>query len=269
MAPKQSEKSLENGIQVALDAADTASGVTEEFNNVREQFEVVNIQARRIYQSVLIIFISAITAAIISIGAGLLMYYKALGTLKTNSNMAIESLAIFTENVATLDKSVKTVEDNTANQEIIKNSLGEIRTAAEKASEDLSAAEKKYNSAIKLTVKDTERAIKDFAETTLTDLKIQSDATQRELSAQISEIQKFFTVEEPDEAGELEETNNIVTYKQFQVLESKVDQLILLQKELAANVMEMNRVRQVQAQRAKAQKPKATPKPPVNPLKFP
>ena len=68
MAPKQSEKSLENGIQVALDAADTASGVTEEFNNVREQFEVVNIQARRIYQSVLIIFISAITAAVISIG---------------------------------------------------------------------------------------------------------------------------------------------------------------------------------------------------------
>ena len=149
------------------------------------------------------------------------MYYKALGTLKTNSNMAIESLAIFTENVATLDKSVKTIEDNTANQEIIKNSLGEIRTAAEKASEDLSSAERKYNSAIKLTVKDTERAIKEFAETTLTDLKIQSDTTQRELSEQISEIQKFFTVEESDEAGEIEETNNIVTYKQFQVLSQK------------------------------------------------
>ena len=218
------------------------------FNNVREQFEVVNIQARRIYQSVLIIFISAITAAVISIGAGLLMYYKALGTLKTNSNMAIESLAIFTENVATLDKSVKTIEDNTANQEIIKNSLGEIRTAAEKASEDLSSAERKYNST-KLTVKDTERAIKDFAETTLTDLKIQSDVTQRELSQQISEIQKFFTVE-TDEAGEMEETNNIVTYKQFQVLESKVDQLILLQKELR-KCNGNDRVRQVQAQKQK------------------
>ena len=97
MATRSSDKDLENGIQVALDAADTASGVTEEFNSVREQFEVVNIQAKRIYQSVLIIFISAITAAVISIGAGLLMYYKALGTLKTNSNMAVESLAIFTE----------------------------------------------------------------------------------------------------------------------------------------------------------------------------
>ena len=48
------------------------------------------------------------------------------------------------------------------------------------------------------------------------------------------------------------------------VIENCIDSI-----ELAANVMEMNRVRQVQAQRAKAQKPKATPKPPVNPLKFP
>lgn len=268
MAPRSSEKALENGIQVALDAADTASGVTEEFNTVREQFEVVNIQAKRIYQSVLIIFISAITAAIISIGAGLLMYYKALGTLKTNSNMAIESLAIFTENVSTLDQSVKTVEDNTANQEIIKNSLGEIRAAAEKASKDLSSAEAKYNNAIKLSVKDTERVIKDFAETTLIDLKSQSDLTQKELSEQIRGIQKFFTPEPSDELGDVESGDNIVTLKQFQVLESKVDQLILLQKELAANILEMNRVKQVQAQREKA-KPKAAPKPPVNPLKFP
>lgn len=167
MATRAADKDLENGIKVALDAADTASGVTEEFNNVREQFEVVNIQAKRIYQSVLIIFISAIVAAIISLGAGLLMYYKALGSLRTNSNMAIESLAIFTENVSSLDKSIKTVETNTENQEIIKDTLNDIRSAAEKASKDISAAETKYNQAIKLSVRDTEKVIKDFAETTL------------------------------------------------------------------------------------------------------
>ena len=132
MAKSPNNKTLVDGIQVALDAADTASGVVNEFNNVREQFEVVNIQAKRIYQSVLIIFVSAIVAAIISLGAGLLMYYKALGTLKTNSNMAIESLAIFTENVSSLDASVKTVETNTQNQEVIKASLDEIKSAAEK-----------------------------------------------------------------------------------------------------------------------------------------
>ena len=268
MATRSADKDLENGIKVALDAADTASGVTEEFNNVREQFEVVNIQAKRIYQSVLIIFVSAIVASIISIGAGLLMYYKALGTLRTNSNMAIESLAIFTENVSTLDQSVKTVETNTANQEIIKNSLGDIRSAAEKASKDIAAAEKKYNQAIKLSVQDTERVIKEFAETTLVDLKSQSDLTQIELSEHIRGIQNFFESDTSDEDVEDDSGYNIVTYKQFLVLENKVDQLIVLQKELAANMMEMNRVKQVAAQRKKAA-PKVVKKPPANPLKFP
>ena len=96
MTTRSTSKDLENGIKVALDAADTASSVIEEFNGVKEQFEVVNIQARRIYQSVLIVFVSAILAAVISLGAGLLMYYKALlGSLRTNSNMAIDPLPYF------------------------------------------------------------------------------------------------------------------------------------------------------------------------------
>ena len=270
MTTRSTSKDLENGIKVALDAADTASSVIEEFNGVKEQFEVVNIQAKRIYQSVLIVFVSAIVAAVISLGAGLLMYYKALGSLRTNSNMAIESLAIFSENVSTLDKSIQTVETNTANQEIIKDTLLDIQSAAEKASKDISDAEKKYNQAIKISVSDTERVIRDFAENTLLDLKTESDAT-RELSEQIRGIQKYFTPDLGDEAGEIETGDNIVTLKQFQGLESKVDQLILLQKELAANVMEMNRVRQVQAQKQRAAeaKTKSAPKPPVNPLKFP
>ena len=270
MATRAADKALENGIKVALDAADTASGVTEEFNNVREQFEVVNIQAKRIYQSVLIIFISSIVAAIISLGAGLLMYYKALGTLRTNSNMAIEALAIFTENVSTLDKSIMTVETNTQNQEIIKSTLKDVRSAAEKASKDIASAESKYNQAIKISVKDTERVIKDFAETTLIDLKTQSDATQMQLMKQIEGIQKFFAPKTEDETGETDAGDNIVTQKQFLTLEEKVDRIIVLQKELAANMMEMNRIRQVQAQKQKAATAKkVTKKPPVNPLKFP
>ena len=43
MATRSGDKNLENGIKVALDAADTASGVTEEFNNVREQLSLIHI----------------------------------------------------------------------------------------------------------------------------------------------------------------------------------------------------------------------------------
>ena len=56
--------------------------------------------------------------------------------------------------------------------------------------------------------------------------------------------------------------------KLFQILENKVDELILLQKEIAANLLEMNRVKQAAAKKKKV-KPKVAPKPKPNPLKFP
>ena len=270
MATKPSNSDLADSVQIALDAADTAAGVTEEFNSIKEQFEVVNIQAKRIHQSVTIIFVSAIAAALISLAAGFLMYYKSIGTLQTNSNMAIESIAIFTENVSSLDKSIQTVETNTQNQETIKETLAELRGSVEKASNDIANADKRYNQAIKMSVQDTERLIQEFAENTLNDLKVQSDASQVALSEQILQIQKFFAPKQEPEEGEVsvvEAADTVVTVKQFQALEKKVDELIMLQKEIATNVLEINRVRKAQAVK-KAAAPKPQPKPKPNPLEI-
>ena len=62
--------------------------------------------------------------------------------------------------------------------------------------------------------------------------------------------------------------DTLVTVKQFQALEKKVDELIMLQKEIATNVLELNRVRKAQAKK-KVTAPKPQPKPKPNPLKFP
>ena len=271
MATRPTKSDLADSVQIALDAADTATGVTEEFNSIKEQFEVVNIQAKRIHQSVTIIFASAIAAAVISLAAGFLMYYKSLSTLQSNSTMAIETIAIFTERVGALEESIKTVETNTQNQETIKETLAELKTAAEKASNDVANADKRYNQGIKLGIQDTERLIKDFAKTTLEDLKAQSETAQIELSEQISTIESFFAPKQDLENGDQEEINKddaLVTFKEFQLLDNKVDELILLQKEIAANLLEMNRVRQVAAKKKKVT-PKVAPKPKPNPLKFP
>ena len=271
MATRPTKSDLADSVQIALDAADTATGVTEEFNSIKEQFEVVNIQAKRIHQSVTIIFASAIAAAIISLAAGFLMYYKSLSTLQSNSTMAIETIAIFTERVGALEESIKTVETNTQNQEMIKGTLAELKVATEKASSDLANADKRYNQGIKLGIQDTERLIKEFAETTLEDLKSQSEVSQVALSEQISTIESFFAPKPDPEAGDEEEINRddaVVTFKEFQVLDTKVDELILLQKEIAANLLEMTRVRQAAAKKKKVT-PKVAPKPKPNPLKFP
>jgi hypothetical protein len=270
MATSSSKISVEDSIQVALDAADTATGVTEEFNTIKEQFEVQNIQAKRIYQSITIIFASSIAAALISLTVGFFMYYKSLSTLKTNSNMAIESIAIFSENVGELVQAVRTVESNTANQETIKTTLGALETAALKASEDVSGADVRYNNAIKIGITETERVINDFAKTTLTELKEQSFETQMLLSTQIAEIKNIFEpvqIEGEDENLELE-TDNLVKTSQIVALEAKIDELMLLQKDIAAKLLEEKRKAKVQA-KAKKAATKPAPKAPANPLKFP
>ena len=95
MAAKTTEKdNIQDSIQVALDAADTAAGVTEEFHNLREQFEVVNIQAKRIYNSVMIVFISSIVAGLVSLGAASLMYYKALGTSVSYTHLTLPTILL-------------------------------------------------------------------------------------------------------------------------------------------------------------------------------
>ena len=267
MAAKITPKeNIQESIQVALDAADTAGEVTEEFHNLKEQFEVVNIQAKRIYNSVMIIFISSVAAGIVSLGAASLMYYKALGTLKTNSNVSIEALAIFTENVAKLDESIKLVKENTENQAAIKSTLVDLDVAAKQAIDDITGAEVKYSKSVKLTVKEVESLIQQFAVTTLESIQSKTEVTQNKLSLQISNMEKFFLQADETKAAS---GNSIVTYKQFQAVENKVDQLITLQTELSAKIFEMNKVAKAAAKKKALPTKKSKPKPAPNTLKFP
>ena len=267
MAAKITPKeNIQESIQVALDAADTAGEVTEEFHNLKEQFEVVNIQAKRIYNSVMIIFISSVAAGIVSLGAASLMYYKALGTLKTNSNVSIEALAIFTENVAKLDDSIKLVKENTENQAAIKSTLVDLDVAAKQAIDDITGAEVKYSKSVKLTVKEVESLIQQFAVTTLESIQSKTELTQNKLGLQISNMEKFFLQADETKAAS---GNSIVTYKQFQAVENKVDQLITLQTELSAKIFEMNKASKAAAKKKALPTKKSKPKPAPNTLKFP
>ena len=267
MAAKITPKeNIQESIQVALDAADTAGEVTEEFHNLKEQFEVVNIQAKRIYNSVMIIFISSVAAGFVSLGAASLMYYKALGTLKTNSNVSIEALAIFTENVAKLDESIKLVKENTENQVAIKSTLVDLDVAAKQAIDDITGAEVKYSKSVKLTVKEVESLIQQFAVTTLESIQSKTELTQNKLGLQISNMEKFFLQADETKAAS---GNSIVTYKQFQAVENKVDQLITLQTELSAKIFEMNKVTKAAAKKKALPTKKSKPKPAPNTLKFP
>ena len=127
----------------------------------------------------------------------------------------------------------------------------------------------KYSKAIKLTVREVEGRIQQFATTTLESIQAKTEATLTELATQMSNMEQFFVRadEAKDEAGN--DGNSIVTYKQFQVLENKVDQLIMLQKGLSSKIFEMNQVAKVAAKKKVVAPKKVKPKRAPNVLRLP
>ena len=275
MAKAPSKSTIEESITVALDAADTAATVTEEFNGIKEQFEVVNIQAKRIYQSVLIIFVSSIIAACVSGIAAFTIYFKSLSELDTSNRMAIESIAIFTERVGALETAMATIETNTKNQETIKNTLDTLQDAALKASDDVASADQRYNQAIKIGVTETERLINQFTTSTLSKLSDQVSEDTAELRSLVAEMQKLAEVspeEAPSQAPEMKPEIDISTPVEADKLDElkvKFDEMLLLQKEIAAKLLEMERKARAPAKTSKATKKPAQTKKAENPLKFP
>ena len=275
MAKAPSKSTIEESITVALDAADTAATVTEEFNGIKEQFEVVNIQAKRIYQSVLIIFVSSIIAACVSGIAAFTIYFKSLSELDTSNRMAIESIAIFTERVGALETSMATIETNTKNQETIKNTLDTLQDAALKASDDVASADQRYNQAIKIGVTETERLINQFTTSTLSKLSDQVSEDTAELRSLVAEMRKLAEVspdEAPSQAPEMKPEIDIATpieVDKLDELKVKFDEMLLLQKEIAAKLLEMERKARTPAKTAKVTKKPTQTKKAENPLKFP
>ena len=275
MAKAPSKSTIEESITVALDAADTAATVTEEFNGIKEQFEVVNIQAKRIYQSVLIIFVSSIIAACVSGIAAFTIYFKSLSELDTSNRMAIESIAIFTERVGALETAMATIETNTKNQETIQNTLDTLQDAALKASDDVASADQRYNQAIKIGVTETERLINQFTTSTLSKLSDQVSEDTAELRSLVAEMQKLAEVspdEAPSQAPEMKPEIDISTPVEADKLDElkvKFDEMLLLQKEIAAKLLEMERKARAPAKTSKATKKPAQTKKAENPLKFP
>jgi Tfp pilus assembly protein PilE len=122
----------------------------------------------------------------------------------------------------------------------------------------------KYSKAVKLTIQEVQGLIQQFATTTLESIEARTQQTQGQLAQQMSNMEKFFVQADTSKEGDDNRGDSIVTYKQFQALENKVDQLIMLQKDLVAKIFEMN-----QAAKKKAVPKKVTRKPAPNPLKFP
>lgn len=105
-----STQAIEESIKIALDAADTATGITAEFETIRSQFDQARKEVKTVNRHALGIFASSVVAIVIATGAASFMYFRTLGEMRAASTTTMEGLLIFAENVDKLVVAIDKVE---------------------------------------------------------------------------------------------------------------------------------------------------------------
>lgn len=106
----EKDPKIADSIKIALDAADTATSAASELDSIREDNVSVRGEMKKIYRSVVIVVISSLVGAAISLIASAVIYYRTLSEMEAANNTALESLVIFAENVDKLAIATKAVE---------------------------------------------------------------------------------------------------------------------------------------------------------------
>jgi hypothetical protein len=99
-------KLVQEGVKLALDAADAAADVTAEFNKVKTQnLELVD-RVTKFYKNSWIIAIFAIFSAFSAFGMSLFLYFGSVSELETLSKTNRQALVVFAENVENVNKTI-------------------------------------------------------------------------------------------------------------------------------------------------------------------
>ena len=99
-------KLVQEGVKLALDAADAAADVTAEFNKVKTQnLELVD-RVTKFYKNSWIIAIFSIFSAFSAFGMSLFLYFGSVSELETLSKTNRQALVVFAENVENVNKTI-------------------------------------------------------------------------------------------------------------------------------------------------------------------
>ena len=129
-------KLVQEGVKLALDAADAAADVTAEFNKVKTQnLELVN-KVTKFYKNSWIIAIFAIFSAFSAFGMSLFLYFGSVSELETLSKTNRQALVVFAENVENVNKTITEAKGVFDRQVEIINANKEMMVAIQNLSEE-------------------------------------------------------------------------------------------------------------------------------------
>ena len=103
-------EAVQESIKLALDAADAATDVTSEYNNVRKAHEKLEAKVKQIHKYTTIVFISSIISGLLVIAISAFLFMQSSDKLSNMTETSREALVVFAENVDGVNSSLKNLD---------------------------------------------------------------------------------------------------------------------------------------------------------------
>ena len=272
------QKALEETSKVALDAADAATRAAEEIHGVKKEYEELLNANRGVLKSLSIALVSTAIGLLIAVGASALVYYKSRAQFEKSDEMLLQAVAVFAENVDELTLAQSNLNTLIETQTDLRNEVGLARksldTVPAKIDETLNTLLPKVSNAVDASQVVIEETVTARTEVAMADLSqkfsIVFDEVE-EISALLEQAIAKNTKSTEVNTNTPDENSASSAYKLVNV-QSDLEQIILLQKELSAKITLLQDISKprnnVVSKRTTSTNKKQNPKP-SNPLKFP
>ena len=272
------QKALEETSKVALDAADAATRAAEEIHGVKKEYEELLNANRGVLKSLSVALVSTAIGLLIAVGASALVYYKSRAQFEKSDEMLLQAVAVFAENVDELTLAQSNLNTLIETQTDLRNEVGLARksldTVPAKIDETLNTLLPKVSNAVDASQVVIEETVTARTEVAMADLSqkfsIVFDEVE-EISALLDQAIAKNTNSTEVNTNTPDENSASSAYKLVNV-QSDLEQIILLQKELSAKITLLQDISKprnnVVSKRTTSTNKKQTPKP-SNPLKFP
>ena len=272
------QKALEETSKVALDAADAATRAAEEIHGVKKEYEGLLKSNRGVLRGLSIALVSAAIGLLVAVGASALVYYKSRAQFEKSDEMLLQAVAVFAENVDELTLAQTNLNALIETQNDLRNEIGLARksldTVPAKIDETLTTLLPKVSSAVDASQAAIEESVTASTELAMADLSQKFTVVFDEVEAISALLEKAIsdaTTSAEVSTTEPNEDTDTSAYELVNV-QSDLEQIILLQKELSAKITLLQDIskprNQVVTKRTTNTTKKQSTKP-ANPLKFP
>ena len=272
------QKALEETSKVALDAADAATRAAEEIHGVKKEYEGLLKSNRGVLRGLSIALVSTAVGLLVAVGASALVYYKSRAQFEKSDEMLLQAVAVFAENVDELTLAQTNLNSLIETQNDLRNEIGLARksldTVPAKIDETLTTLLPKVSSAVDASQAAIEESVTATTELAMADLSQKFTVVFDEVEAISALLEKAISDATSSAEVTTTEPNEDTDTSAYELVnvQSDLEQIILLQKELSAKITLLQDIskprNQVVTKRTTNTTKKQSTKP-ANPLKFP